>query len=95
MTISVGKNAGKKDGQKIDVNGCVVIFFGLKYFQVIRMLISIVVVYIVCWGPLLTFNVLQSFGYIHNFLLGAEKHLKTTFSIMAYFNRFVSSGFDR
>jgi hypothetical protein len=51
------------------------------------MLISIVVMFIVCWGPLLTFNVLQSFGYVGKYLLGTEKYLKTAFSLMAYFNR--------
>ena len=68
--------------------------FGLNvvvFFQVVRMLISIVLVYIICWGPLLTFNLLQSFGYINTFLLGTEKYLKTAFSLMAYFNRLVHS----
>ena len=51
------------------------------------MLISIVVTYLLCWGPLLTFNVLQSFGFINSYLLGTEKHVKTVFSLMAYFNR--------
>ena len=51
------------------------------------MLISIVLTYIVCWSPLLVFNVLQSFGYINAFLLGGAKHAKTVFSLLAYFNR--------
>ena len=40
-----------------------------------------------CWAPLLIFNVLQAFGYIDDFLMGTVKHLKTAFSLMAYFNR--------
>ena len=52
------------------------------------MLIFVVLLYVVCWGPLLIFNVLQSFGHIGNYLLGVEKHLKTAFSLMAYFNRY-------
>ena len=54
--------------------------------QVVRMLISIVVVYIICWAPLLTFNLIQSFGYIDTHLMATEKHLKTAFSLMAYVN---------
>ncbi len=57
------------------------------FFQVVRMLIAIVVTYVICWGPLLIFNVLQAFGYIGDFLLGFEKHTKTAISLMAYFNR--------
>ena len=59
--------------------------------QIVRMLIGVVTVYIVCWAPLLTFNLLQSFGVIDEFLLGTTKHLKTVFSLMAYFNRSVLS----
>merc|ERR1719391_1435453 len=57
--------------------------------QIVRMLIFIVVLFVVCWGPLLAFNVLQSFGLLgtQGLLFGTEKHLKTTFSLMAYFNR--------
>lgn len=51
------------------------------------MLISIVFTYIICWTPLLTFNVLQAFGYIDDQLMGGAKHCKTIFSLMAYFNR--------
>lgn len=54
--------------------------------QVVRMLIAIVITYVVCWGPLLIFNVLQSFEYVGNYLMGFEKHAKTVFSLMAYFN---------
>ena len=37
-----------------------------------------------------TFHVIQSFGVIDGFLLGNVKHLKTVFSLMAYFNRSVA-----
>ena len=56
------------------------------------MLISIVLTFVICWGPLLIFNVLQAFGVIgdtYGYLLGIEKHLKSIFSLLAYFNRFV------
>ena len=39
-----------------------------------------------------TFLVIQSFGVIDEFLLGNVKHLKTVFSLMAYFNRSVANG---
>jgi len=51
------------------------------------MLISIVILFIVCWAPILVFNVLQSFGVIDFNLIGTNKYAKTTFSLMAYFNR--------
>ena len=60
------------------------------------MLIFIVVLFVVCWGPLLAFNVLQSFGLLgtQGLLFGTEKHLKTTFSLMAYFNRYFIAGYN-
>jgi hypothetical protein len=51
------------------------------------MLISIVILFVVCWAPLLIFNVLQAFGIVDNFLIGSVKYVKTTLSLMAYFNR--------
>ena len=59
--------------------------------QVVRMLIFIVAVYIACWAPLLTFNLLQSFGVVNTYLMGGEKHAKTAFSLMAYVNRLIDS----
>ena len=62
------------------------------FIKVVRMLISIVLTFVICWGPLLIFNVLQAFGVIgdtYGYLLGIEKHLKSIFSLLAYFNRFV------
>ena len=61
--------------------------FEVNVFQVVRMLISIVITFVICWGPLLIFNVLQSFEIVGNFLIGMEKHLKSIFSLLAYFNR--------
>ena len=51
------------------------------------MLVSIVVVFMFCWTPLLVFNVLQAFGAISLQIGGAAKHVKTAFSLLAYFNR--------
>merc|ERR1712029_245407 len=60
----------------------------MGFFQIVRMLILIVVLFVGCWGPLLVFNVLQSLDLVGNYgvLIGTEKHIKTTFSLMAYFN---------
>ena len=52
------------------------------------MLIFIVILFIACWAPLLIFNVLQSFGIIDTYLIGAAKYVKTALSLMAYFNRY-------
>ena len=63
------------------------------------MLISIVFLYVICWAPLLMFNVLHSFAntipqkswwHIPEQLHNEHKHLKTAFSLMAYFNRYLS-----
>ena len=52
------------------------------------MLIFIVILFVACWAPLLIFNVLQSFGIIDTYLIGAVKYVKTALSLMAYFNRY-------
>ena len=59
----------------------------LPSFQVIRMLVAIVVVFVLCWTPLLVVNVLQAFGVINLQIRGAAKHCKTAFSLLAYLNR--------
>ena len=56
-------------------------------FQIVPMLVIVVLIFIACWTPLLVFNVLQSFDIIPPQLFGILKHLKTTFSLTAYFNR--------
>ena len=59
----------------------------IPYFQVIRMLIVIVLVFAVCWTPYLTFLVLQGFGVIPIQLDGPLQFAKTGFILMAYMNR--------
>lgn len=58
-----------------------------SFFQAIRMLCVIIVVFVLCWTPYLTFNILQSFGFVHAQLRGITKHLKTAITLMAYLNR--------
>ncbi len=50
------------------------------------MLVVIIAVFVVCWTPFLVFNVLQSFHVVDAQLRGVHKHLKTTFTLMAYLN---------
>jgi hypothetical protein len=52
------------------------------------MLIVIIVIFIICWTPYLTFNLLQAFGVVGVQLHGFTKHAKTTFTLMAYLNRY-------
>ena len=56
--------------------------------QVVPMLLVVVLVFIICWTPLLVFEVLQSFDVIPNQLFDHHKHIKTVFSLLAYFNRY-------
>ena len=51
------------------------------------MLVVIILVFVVCWAPYLTFNVLQAFGVIDPHLHGVLKFMKTTLMLMAYLNR--------
>uniref|UniRef100_A0A1B6EG53 G-protein coupled receptors family 1 profile domain-containing protein n=1 Tax=Clastoptera arizonana TaxID=38151 RepID=A0A1B6EG53_9HEMI len=58
--------------------------------QVIKMLVLIVIVFILCWGPLLIDNVLTAWGVLDSQKLGLQKYLATTFHLMAYFNSCVN-----
>ena len=52
------------------------------------MLLMVVVLFIICWSPLLIFNVLQSFDIIPAQLFDEHKHVKTFASLLAYLNRY-------
>ena len=51
------------------------------------MLAMVVIVFILCWSPILIFEALQAFDVIHWWITGSLKHAKTCFSLLAYFNR--------
>ncbi|CAB0008254.1 unnamed protein product [Nesidiocoris tenuis] len=51
------------------------------------MLVAVVIIFVICWGPLLVFNVLTSFEIVRPLQPGPVKYLKTVFHLMAYFNR--------
>lgn len=55
--------------------------------QVIYMLVSIVFLFAICWGPLLINDVLSAYGVFKTFKVGLERYLYTTFTLMAYMNR--------
>ncbi|XP_039284727.1 QRFP-like peptide receptor [Nilaparvata lugens] len=58
--------------------------------QVIKMLVMIVIVFVICWGPLLVDNVLTAFGVLPDQKSGTLKHMYTGFTLMAYFNSCVN-----
>lgn len=58
--------------------------------QVIKMLVMIVVVFVICWGPMLIDNVLTAWGYLPHLRTGVLKYVATTFHLMAYFNSCVN-----
>ena len=51
------------------------------------MLVMVVMVFILCWSPILIFEMLQSFDIVHWWITGTLKHTKTCLSLLAYFNR--------
>ena len=51
------------------------------------MLIFIMMLFFICWSPLLVFNVLGAFDVYDIQLQGVAKHIKTVFSLMSYVNR--------
>ncbi|ELU04735.1 hypothetical protein CAPTEDRAFT_22840, partial [Capitella teleta] len=54
--------------------------------QVIKMVLAIILLFVLCWGPLLTDNVLTSFGVLSELHYGHLKPIRQAFSIMAYSN---------
>lgn len=55
------------------------------------MLVAVVVLFAICWGPILIDNVLTAYGYLPRIKGGTHKHLNTAFQLMAYFNRYEGS----
>lgn len=53
------------------------------------MLVAVVIIFMLCWGPLLILNVLTAFEIVKPLQPGPVKYIKTIFHLMAYFNRFV------
>ena len=73
---------------------------------IVPMLVMVVTVFILCWTPILTFEVtfyllrnlgketflqvLQAFDIIGLQVFGSVKHIKTSCSLLAYVNRYIS-----
>ena len=62
----------------------------LFLLQVIKMLVIVIFLFALCWGPLLIDNVLQSFGIVQDLNYGAIKHARQAFAVMAYANSCVN-----
>ena len=59
--------------------------------QVIYMLILIMFLFLLCWAPILVFNLLAAFDVLGEGNYGGTasntKHVKTFFSLLSYANR--------
>ncbi|XP_076462810.1 QRFP-like peptide receptor [Babylonia areolata] len=54
--------------------------------QVVKMLVAVVVLFAVCWGPILINNVLVAFGVLEQLHLGWLKPMRQLFWLLAYLN---------
>ncbi|KAG8191713.1 hypothetical protein JTE90_008778 [Oedothorax gibbosus] len=54
--------------------------------QVIKMLVAVVVLFIICWAPILISNVLTSFDVLDRLNYGYLKPMRTAFHLLSYFN---------
>ncbi|XP_046673377.1 gastrin/cholecystokinin type B receptor-like isoform X2 [Homalodisca vitripennis] len=61
-----------------------------RHHMVIKMLVLIVVVFVVCWAPILILDVLTAFQVLEEYSTGFLKHVRTTFHLMSYFNSCVN-----
>lgn len=52
------------------------------------MLVATVLLFALCWGPVLVENVLTAYGYLPRSKSGTHKHLHTVFQLMSYLNRY-------
>lgn len=53
------------------------------------MLVAVVVLFAICWAPLLVDNVLTAYGLLPRTSKDiTHKHFNTAFHLMAYFNRY-------
>ncbi|OAD54971.1 Vasopressin V1a receptor [Eufriesea mexicana] len=55
--------------------------------QVVKMLVAVVVLFVICWAPILVDNMLTAYGILPRVKADTHKHLNTVFQLMAYFNR--------
>ena len=58
--------------------------------QVIKMLVIVIILFALCWGPTLIDNVLVSFEAVDRYHYGHLKHIRMAFVLMSYFNSCVN-----
>ncbi|XP_041357593.1 gastrin/cholecystokinin type B receptor-like [Gigantopelta aegis] len=63
---------------------------GINKYVVIQMLILVVLLFIVCWGPILIDNLLVSVGLIEKLHIGYLKPMRQAFFLMSYMNSCVN-----
>lgn len=61
-----------------------------KMSQVIKMLIVVVVIFVLCWAPILIMNVLKAFAILPTLNYGNMKAIKTAFHLFSYANSCVN-----
>ena len=54
------------------------------------MLVAVIVLFAVCWGPSLIDNVLVAYGWVEQLNYGYLKHMRQAFALMSYFNSCVN-----
>ena len=50
------------------------------------MLVAVVVLFVICWAPLLVLNVLYAYEAVDKYS-GVNKNIQSAFTVMAYSNR--------
>ncbi|XP_069128459.1 QRFP-like peptide receptor [Argopecten irradians] len=58
--------------------------------QVIKMLVAIVLLFLLCWGPIMCNNLLVSLGILDDLHFGYLKPMRQLFLLMSYFNSCVN-----
>lgn len=61
-----------------------------KMSQVIKMLITVVAIFVLCWTPILVLNLLTAFSLMPTLNYGNMKAFKTTFHLLSYANSCVN-----
>nr|AKQ63044.1 elevenin receptor 2 [Platynereis dumerilii] len=58
--------------------------------EVIKMLVAVILLFAICWGPTLVDSVLANFHLIDKFNYDYVKHMRQAFALMSYFNSCVN-----
>ena len=60
------------------------------FLQVVKMLVAVIVLFVICWTPLLIDNVLVAFRLLNRLHYGPLKPLRQAFALLAYSNSCVN-----